>query len=870
MTTFDQPPSPPEDLGQAWRTNLLNRLIWVLLALGIPLLIYAWINEASMIWLPNLIIVTILIGLAALPVQFYSVRAAIFSGLLVGIGLISIFTNGVMSSGLLYMILGVVFSSMLLGASLGLLYFSISIIALIVLASLTINGIHQVNPFAMDVSSSTLSWIFFIAGYTVTTAVALTGSTYIINHLEQIITRLQNEMAEREDLETAELASLNHIQFLTENASDVIWTMDLEMNFTYISPSIEVVQGYTVEEAMAMGLDVISNPDSLEELATLLNEELSNDADADPSRSIRLETTLHRKNGGLLDVEIMTRFIRDDKGEPIGIHGISRDITERKQLEVAMASVIRGTQTKFGANFFHSLTENLATVLNVKCVLIGERRGDTIKTVSVFRDNKIIDNFGYSVEGTPCNNVIDRTVCLYPHSVQTEFPDDEMLVSMGMDSYLGAPIFNSEQETIGILACLDDKPQAETSFGKDLVTIFAAHAGAEFSRQKIESENELVKGQLMQAQKLESIGQLAGGVAHDFNNLLVVIQGYVDLAEDLTDDAELIEYHKQIRGAADRATDLTRQLLSFSRRQIMETRPLNLNDLLNHVGGLLQRLLPENIAYEFIPSVDLGIIEGDQGQLEQVVVNLAVNARDAMPNGGRLTIETENIVIDQNYVDSHPWAQIGRHVLLRVYDTGVGIPEEAQSRVFEPFYTTKPEGLGTGLGLSVLFGVVKQHGGFVHLYSELDKGTEFRVYFPIVERTASSLERRLKPRITRGTETLLLVEDDDQVRALARTFLTRAGYSVIVAEDGEIAIERFKEHKKDIALAILDVVLPKAGGHEVMAEIHKIAPDLPVLFSSGYSANGIHTNFILEDDLLLLQKPYSRDELLSKVREMLD
>ncbi|MFT7688295.1 MAG: two-component system cell cycle sensor histidine kinase/response regulator CckA, partial [Candidatus Azotimanducaceae bacterium] len=336
------------------------------------------------------------------------------------------------------------------------------------------------------------------------------------------------------------------------------------------------------------------------------------------------------------------------------------------------------------------------------------------------------------------------------------------------------------------------------------------------------------------------------------------------------DDKELTEYLGEIHKASDRATALTRQLLSFSRQQIIETKTLSLNDIVEGLNGLLKRLIPESIAYQFIGMQDLGMISGDKGQLEQAIINLVVNARDAMPEGGKLTIETENVLIDQDYVDAHPLTKIGRFVLIRISDTGIGISAEMQDRIFEPFFTTKPEGSGTGLGLSVYFGIVKQHDGFAHLYSEEGKGSEFRTYLPIVERKAGTIERRLEGKINRGHELILLVEDEEQVSKLASTILSRAGYKVILAENGEVAVQKFKENADKIALVLLDVVLPKLGGRDVMKAIHEIDPCMAILFTSGYSKNGIHTNFILEDDLLLLQKPYSSESLLRRIRETID
>ncbi len=855
-----------------WREPLLARLIWIVLVVGGMVTVYAVWSLPSRDWLLQAFLWLLMFATAFAPVRFYQARAWVLCLVLLSLGGFMIYGYGILGSGRLFLGISSVLAAVLLGARAGYTFFAVSVGLMILIGWAVVTGVHGLNDPAALVSSSPDDWFFSIGAYLVIVGLGLTTGIFILERLETQLGQLKQEIYKKDVAREAASATAENLRFLTDSAADVIWTMDLEGNFTYISPSVRQMQGYSAEEAMEMGMGRLAEPDSLESILDTIATELAEDSDRDPDRSVRVETRLQHKDGQVIDVEIMNRFLRNDAGQPIGIIGITRDITERKRFETAMDSVIRGTRRYKGQDFFDSLTRNLAEVLGIRSVMVGRvLEHGAIRTLSFWLDDGFVENFEAPLEETPCAATLEEEMHSYTDSLQEHFPGHSRLADMGLNSYLGTPIRDANGKPIGILACMDDKSMPVTKFNEDLLLIFATHAGAELSRRLAEEDSEEVKRQLIQAQKLESIGQLAGGVAHDFNNLLVVIQGYVDLAEELvTDNRELSEYHGHIRSSAERAADLTRQLLSFSRRQIMDTKPINLNELILNIGHLLQRLLPESIQFDFIPGSSLGTIEGDQSQLEQAVVNLAVNARDAMPEGGKLTIETENIVIDQSYVESHPWAGVGRYVLLRVSDTGIGIPEEAQDRVFEPFYTTKPEGLGTGLGLSVLFGVVKQHGGFTHLYSEPGKGTEFRIYLPIVERSASSLERKLVRGVTRGTETILLVEDDELVRDLATTFLGRAGYKIIPAEDGEIALEKFRQYSDSISLVILDVVLPKAGGREVMEEIHKIRPDTRILFTSGYSVNGIHTNFILEDNLVLLQKPYSRDDLLLKIREMID
>ena len=386
-----------------------------------------------------------------------------------------------------------------------------------------------------------------------------------------------------------------------------------------------------------------------------------------------------------------------------------------------------------------------------------------------------------------------------------------------------------------------------------------------------EEEREKLEIQLRQAQKMEAVGQLAGGIAHDFNNLLQVILGRLDLIQDdLPQDMSNTQEIDEVRKAAERAADLTRQLLAFSRRQIIQPINLDLNDLIEGLLKMIRRFIGEHIELRFIPGARLGTIHADKGQVEQVLMNLCVNARDAMSGGGVLTIETENVLISDDYCSEHPWAMEGRYVLLSVMDTGHGMDETTCSQVFEPFFTTKEVGHGTGLGLATVYGIVKQHNGMIQVYSELEKGTVFKVYFPIVERPAEEVGSKIESPVVGGSETILVAEDEEGVRSLVSRMLQSAGYTVLMACDGEDALRVFEEHADSIDMALLDVMMPKLGGREVMDYIHMKCPSIRFLFSSGYSENAIHTNFVIKKGIHLISKPYRKPDLLRAVRATLD
>jgi PAS domain S-box-containing protein len=377
--------------------------------------------------------------------------------------------------------------------------------------------------------------------------------------------------------------------------------------------------------------------------------------------------------------------------------------------------------------------------------------------------------------------------------------------------------------------------------------------------------------QYRQAQKMEAIGQLTGGVAHDFNNILQAIIGYNSLAlEELENQHPVHHMLTEVDKASQRAATLVGQLLAFSRRQIMRPEDLDLNEVVSGLMKMLKRVIGEHIRIELVQGHRLGKVHADCGMVEQAVMNLCVNARDAMPEGGTLSIETQNVLVGADYCGSHPWARPGRYLLLSVTDTGVGMDRETIEHIFEPFFTTKEEGRGTGLGLATVYGIVKQHDGMITAYSEPGKGSSFKVYLPLCELEAESVGSMIEGAAVGGNETILVAEDDEMVCDLATKFLERAGYTVLAAANGIEAMELFERRGAEIDMALLDVVMPGIGGREVREQMIAARPEIKVLFTSGYTENAVHTNFVLDQGLTLIQKPYSSDALLRAVRSVLD
>ena len=386
------------------------------------------------------------------------------------------------------------------------------------------------------------------------------------------------------------------------------------------------------------------------------------------------------------------------------------------------------------------------------------------------------------------------------------------------------------------------------------------------------TERKRLEEQLRQSQKMEAVGQLAGGVAHDFNNLLTVIKGYSRMVLDQPRPEENVRANvEQIEAAAERAVSVTRHLLAFSRKQVLQPRVIDLNVLTVNLDQMLRRLIGDDIVVETVTAPDLGSVNADPGQIEQVIMNLVVNARDAMPKGGKLTLETANVDLDADYARDHDGVHPGRYVMLAVSDTGVGMDPEIQLRIFEPFFTTKETGRGTGLGLSTAYGIVKQSGGHIWVYSEPGQGTTFKIYFVRVDRPAEVIPQMAAPATPiRGTETIFLVEDDQQVRELTQSVLVSIGYSVLVAANGPEVKTTCEQYPNAVHLLLTDVVMPGISGREVAKQVSARWPNAKVLYMSGYTANSIVHHGVLDEGTFFLPKPFTPSALTNKLREVLD
>ncbi len=634
--------------------------------------------------------------------------------------------------------------------------------------------------------------------------------------------RTRRRLFEREEL----------FQLIGENVADMIAVVDMEGSRLYNSPSYHKVLGYTAEELKSSSsFDEIHPGDRIR----------VREAAAEAQRTgvgRPLEYRIRHKDGSWRVLESKASVIRSSAGEPERLVIVNRDITERKEA----AETLRLTESGFRSmiedapyGIFRAATDGTLLRANpaLKKMLAYEKLDELLKAnldKEIFRNPSDFQRL---------KELLDSA---------NEFKE----VEVGLKRRDGAPI---------TVRCTGRRVKEE-HLGVPCFDVFAEDV----------TERRILERQLQMAGKMEAVGRLSGGIAHDFNNLLGVIIGYSQVLKRRLDaGSALLEHAEEIEKAGQRAASLTRQLLAFSRQQILTPAVLNLNDLVLDMAKMLPRLLGEDIAVSTSLCADLGMVKADQGQLEQVIMNLAVNARDAMPDGGKVRIETANVELDQVYAWQHAGAKPGHYVMLTLTDSGTGIDAETLAHIFEPFFTTKEVGKGTGLGLATVYGVVKQSGGYIWVDSKPRQGATFQIFLPRVEEPATTIAVTTPLAETvGGSETILLVEDAESLRKLTRSFLESHGFRVLVAQNGEEAIQVEARHSGKIDLLLTDVVMPGMNGRVLSERLLPKQPGMRVLYISGYTDSFIVGHGVLEEGMVLLHKPFTEDALIGKVREVLD
>jgi len=620
---------------------------------------------------------------------------------------------------------------------------------------------------------------------------------------------------------------------------------DLKGTVTFVNDAACRLMGYTREELVGMNYRQYTTPESARRLYEIYNRIYTTGRP-----EFMQDYEIVRKDGSIRVHQANSVLLRDKEGKPCGFRILARDVTDRKKAEDAL----RESEKRYR--------------------MIARNMHDTIWAIDfdmrfTYLSPSIVRLTGYTPEETQGRPMAEQMT-----------PESHALTEAMLGKAVALAIGDEETNTDGLgpieleLVRKDGSlvsVEVTAAFNRDETGRAIGLVGTArdiTERRQAEEMKARLESQLIQAQKMESIGRLAGGVAHDFNNMLSVILGYVTLIKMRLDDKEALQHDiQEIERAASRSRDITAQLLAFSRKQIITPRPMELNGLI--IGGqkTLARLIGEDIELTFFPGEGLWKVSVDPSQMEQILINLAVNARDAMNDGGKLTIETVNVTLDEEYCRVHLDSRPGHYVLIAVSDNGVGMDRETLENIFEPFYTTKETGRGTGLGLAMVYGIVKQNGGFINVYSEPGQGTTFRIYLPRVQDGEGDRGERLEPHAVAGAGRILLVEDDELVRNMTADMLETMGYTVKATCNPLEALSLCEGGDAPFDLVITDVIMPCMSGRELRDRLLAVKPDTKVLFVSGYTSNVIVHHGVLEAGVHFLQKPFSMTELARRIRE---
>ncbi len=685
--------------------------------------------------------------------------------------------------------------------------------------------------------------------------------------LEHQIRGLKQKVTGFKQIEDSLQKSEKRYRLLVENIAEQVWEVDINGVYTYISPRTIDVYGLKPEQIIGKTLFDLMPAKEAKRVAHIFSK--IQDA---KEPFIKFENIAQHVDGRQFSMETTGFPFFDNNGNLLGYRGTAMDITEKKQNEREIQTLVESTVGIIGQELFDTIVVKLCEWLGCDCAIIGESCADgTVKAIAMVLDGEPVADYTYKLKGSPCDETIRKCYCVYHENVSALFPNDPDLMEMGAKGYVGVSLEDRTGKTIGILCGISRDTLHMTKRTKNVMKIIGARLSAEIQQIQIEKDKEKLKSKLLQSQKMEAIGTLAGGIAHDFNNILFPIVGYTEmLLKDIPGDHRFRKNLNGIYTGALRARDLVRQILAFSRQESSQLRLMKIQPIVKEALKFIRSSIPTTIEINQDIKTDCGVIKADPTQIHQIVMNLTTNAYHAMEEtGGTLNVSLKELKFGEHDLIT-PNMIPGSYACLTVSDTGTGMDKNLTDKIFDPFFTTKEKEKGTGMGLSVVHGIVNSMGGVIQVYSEPGKGSNFHVYIPVEKSSAQEQEIHPNTKLQGGSEHILIVDDEKEIIEIEREMLEYLGYKVTSRTSSIEALEAFRAAPGSFDLVITDMTMPNMSGDKLSAELIKIRPDIPILLCTGFSENISEKKAASLGIKGFLLKPIAMNDLSQEIRKVLD
>lgn len=814
----------PEESMYDYILSVRNRMInGVLIAFACvaPVMLAVSLSRAlNHGWTPiyiihSLLAVTTLLAAVLRNKISYQVRISLFLGIAFVLGAAGLPAFGLVGGGHIILVLFAVFATMGFGTRMGMFASLVNVLLMTAVGTAVCSG-KITFPFDIaEFAASPSAWGAVIINYILIVPLAVMAMGSVFSQLQAALRQVRRSHA-------------SHQRLVNNLTTSFLYRYSGAETMEYVSSSAGEILGYSAEELSRLPRYLTAHPANRD--AFCVRSVKSGEEKRAP-----FEVQIYDKNGSKRWLQLSETAVKTSTG--VKAEGVAHDITRRKIRETAFENILKTFAADSDQEVYAEMIRQFAVTLQADAAFFGLLSDDDqIHTEALFINGEISDNLKIPIEGTPCSEITGEELRFWSAGIRKTYPDAELLQSFKTESYAGMRVHNESGTHIGYLTAFWTEPAFQSELIDPVFKMYAEHLAIEYDRRRGKQRRRHLEEQLRQSQKMEAVGQLAGGIAHDFNNMLMGIMGASDLLKmRIKDDAEALEFHRMIRNSSLRAADLTSQLLTFARKQSIGTTRTDVHESIENAAALLSSTLDRRIILQTDLQAGQSTIIGDPSQIQSAVMNLGINASHSMPDGGRIRISTKTVRLDSDYCRSSSFSiEPGSYISIQVEDEGHGIAPEQLGKIFEPFYTTKVPGAGTGLGLSTVLGTVQQHQGEIRVESTLEVGTAFSLLLPLCSSSGGKNDADAEDRIT-GSGSILFIDDEEIIRETSAATLRHMGYDVTTAENGRVGLERFQERQGRFDLVILDMIMPEMNGMDCFFELKKIDSQVRVILCSGYA-----------------------------------